>query len=90
MTTNSMSDSIIDLMTTIRTSCPMLSAREREVVAYLAAGFTHDQTANRIGLSPHTVDTYVRRVRVKLGAGNKAELIRLVFLGGSAARLDSA
>jgi hypothetical protein len=27
------------------------------------------------------VDTYVKRIRVKLGAGNKAELTRVALLG---------
>ncbi|MFD6247053.1 helix-turn-helix transcriptional regulator, partial [Streptomyces roseolus] len=53
-----------------------LSARERQVLHMLAQGLTHDQTARRLGISRHTVDTYVKRVRGKLGLGNKAELVR--------------
>ena len=37
--------------------------------------------AARLGISPHTVDTYVKRIRVKLGVGNKAELTRAALLG---------
>jgi DNA-binding NarL/FixJ family response regulator len=51
-----------------------LSRREREVLSYIARGFTHQQTATRMGVSKPTVDTYVVRVRAKLGLGNKAEL----------------
>lgn len=65
-------------------TCPTLSPRERQVVAYIANGFTHDQTACRVGLSKHTVDTYVKRVRAKLNVGNKAELARMAFNGLSA------
>ncbi|MFI8350685.1 response regulator transcription factor [Streptomyces sp. NPDC085596] len=54
----------------------LLSAREQQVLRMLAQGLTHDQTARRLGISCHTVDTYVKRVRGKLGVGNKAELVR--------------
>jgi len=35
----------------------------------------------RRGISPNTVDTYVKRIRAKLGAGNKADLTRAALLG---------
>ncbi|WP_393080808.1 response regulator transcription factor [Streptomyces sp. LN704] len=53
-----------------------LSPREREVLRHLVEGCTHDQAARRIGISQHTVDTYVKRIRSKLGAHNKAQLVR--------------
>ncbi|MEU3887712.1 LuxR C-terminal-related transcriptional regulator [Streptomyces sp. NPDC029041] len=53
-----------------------LSARERQVLRLIADGYTHDQTARRLGLSPHTINTYVKRAKGKLGLGNKAELTR--------------
>ena len=58
------------------TSCvsAALSPREREVLQLIARGYTHDQTANRLNISTHTVNTYVKRIRSKLGVGNKAEL----------------
>lgn len=61
-----------------------LSARETQVLRQIAHGLTHAQIAVRLGISPHTVDTYVRRIRAKLGVGNKAELTRAALLG----RLD--
>lgn len=53
---------------------PELSARESEALGYIARGFTHAQTAHRMGISASTVDSYVERIRRKLGLGNKAEL----------------
>jgi DNA-binding NarL/FixJ family response regulator len=53
-----------------------LSARERAVLTQIAWGLTHDQIARRLGISKHTVDTYVKRVRTKLKVGNKADLTR--------------
>ncbi|GGU80590.1 hypothetical protein GCM10010275_14190 [Streptomyces litmocidini] len=59
-----------------REGSPGLSARERETLLLVADGLTRNQTARRIGISPHTVDTYLKRIRAKLGLGNKAELAR--------------
>jgi DNA-binding NarL/FixJ family response regulator len=53
-----------------------LTDREQQVLLHISHGLTHGQIATRLGISPHTVDTYVKRIRVKLGAGNKAELTR--------------
>ena len=53
-----------------------LSDRERQVLGYVASGLTHGQTARRMFLTKATVDTYVDRIRRKLGAGNKADLTR--------------
>ena len=58
-----------------------LSEREQQVLRQIAHGFTHGQVATRLGISPHTVDTYVKRIRSKLGVGNKAELTRAALLG---------
>lgn len=62
------------------TGCP-LSEREEQVLRQIAHGLTHGQIASRLGISPHTVDTYVKRIRSKLGVGNKAELTRAALLG---------
>jgi DNA-binding NarL/FixJ family response regulator len=53
-----------------------LSRREREALDYIAAGFTHGQTARRMGVTKATVDTFVVRIKAKLGVNTKAELTR--------------
>ncbi|MFI7576152.1 LuxR C-terminal-related transcriptional regulator [Micromonospora sp. NPDC049497] len=57
-----------------------LSEREEQVLSQISRGLTHGQIATRLGISPHTVDTYVKRIRAKLGVGNKAELTRVALL----------
>ncbi|WP_209447263.1 response regulator transcription factor [Amycolatopsis alba] len=57
-----------------------LSEREQQVLVQISRGLTHGQIATRLGISPHTVDTYVKRIRAKLGVGNKAELTRAALL----------
>jgi DNA-binding NarL/FixJ family response regulator len=59
-----------------------LSPRERQVLAHIAGGHTHDQTARRLEVSRHTVDTYVKRLRAKVGLGNKAYLTRIAVDAG--------
>ena len=53
-----------------------LAPREREALSLIAQGFTQAQAATRMGVSPATVDTYIKRIRRKLGPGNKADLTR--------------
>ncbi|MGW6705918.1 response regulator transcription factor [Streptomyces sp. NPDC054956] len=63
-------------------STPTLAPREQEALRYIAAGCTYVQTARSMGLSKHTVDAYLRRIRAKLGINTSAELVRLaVSLG---------
>ena len=62
-------------------SAQSLSEREEQVLRQISQGLTHGQIATRLGISRHTVDTYVKRIRAKLGAGNKAELTRAALLG---------
>ena len=57
-----------------------LSQREEQVLRRISRGLTHGQVATQLGISPHTVDTYVKRIRATLGVGNKAELTRAALL----------
>lgn len=78
-----LSSQLADILQTLLTQPPMptqpqvkLSPREEQTLDLIARGFTHAQTATRMGVSKGTVDTYVERIRAKLQVGNKAELIR--------------
>jgi NarL family two-component system response regulator LiaR len=50
-----------------------LTAREREVLAKIAQGSSNKQIAREMGLSHHTVKTYVRRVLDKLGVDSRTQ-----------------
>ncbi len=58
-----------------------LSKRERQVLDLLAEGKTNDAIARRLTISPHTVDTYLRRIRAKTGISNRARLIVFAMTG---------
>jgi LuxR family transcriptional regulator/LuxR family quorum-sensing system transcriptional regulator CciR len=44
-----------------------LTAREREILEWVAQGKSNETIAIILGISPHTVDTYLRRIYEKLG-----------------------
>lgn len=73
-------------LTVTRPPHPALSQREEQVLRHIAHGHTHLATARRIGISVHTVDAYLRRIRAKTGLRTQAELIRLVLLSELADR----
>ena len=52
-----------------------LSMREREVLAHITKGFTSNEIAGLMGVSYHTVQTYVRRIYEKLKVNSKSEAI---------------
>ncbi|MCB5181971.1 response regulator transcription factor [Streptomyces antimicrobicus] len=56
-----------------------LAPREQEALRHIAAGCTYLQTARQMGLSKHTVDAYLRRIRAKLGVNTTAEMTRLAI-----------
>lgn len=55
-----------------------LSAREREVAAHLLAGLTYRQIGAQLFIAPKTVEHHVSRIRRKLEAGSRAELLFLL------------
>jgi DNA-binding NarL/FixJ family response regulator len=59
-----------------------LTAREREVMALVAYGWSNAQIAERLGLSPATVKTHVARALTKLGVGDRAQLTALAYESG--------
>lgn len=56
---------------------PALTPREKEVLELIAEGYTNPQIAEKIFLSPFTVDSHRKNLLAKLGVKNTACLIRL-------------
>jgi PAS domain S-box-containing protein len=59
-----------------------LTDREREVVRAVAEGATTPEIAERLFISPTTVDTHVRKAMLRLGAKNRAHLIAVALQTG--------
>ena len=53
-----------------------LSDRELEIFKLIGEGHSTSDMASRLHLSVHTIDTYRRRIRLKLSIRNAAELMR--------------
>ena len=60
----------------------MLTSREREVLHLAAQGMTSSETANRLCISPRTVEVHRARVMQKLGLHNRTELIHFAIRRG--------
>lgn len=61
----------------VRIELPVLTPREKEVLELIAGGYTNPQIAEKIFLSPFTVDSHRKNLLAKLGVKNTASLIRL-------------
>ena len=54
---------------------PALSPREREVLRFTARGFSNLEIAQRLFVSPKTVDTYRSRIMAKLDLHRRSQLV---------------
>ncbi|WP_078849568.1 helix-turn-helix transcriptional regulator [Streptomyces sp. NRRL F-5126] len=63
-----------------RTGWDSLTAAELRVVHLVAEGLTNRVAAERLFLSPHTVDTHLRHAFAKLGVSSRVELARQAML----------
>jgi DNA-binding NarL/FixJ family response regulator len=54
---------------------PSLSAQEHSVLSLSAKGYNYEEIARLLRLSPHTVDTYVKRIYRKLQVHSKAAAV---------------
>jgi DNA-binding NarL/FixJ family response regulator len=57
----------------------VLSAREREVLALTAEGYSSREIGQKLFISPKTVDTYRSRIMEKLGLSHRSELVRFAL-----------
>jgi LuxR family maltose regulon positive regulatory protein len=61
----------------IKPAVGMLTAREREVLAYLRTPMTSEEIAAKLSVSVNTLKTHQRAIYRKLGVANRREAIRL-------------
>jgi DNA-binding NarL/FixJ family response regulator len=60
----------------------LLTDREREVVALVAAGLSNEEIAAELFISPATARTHVSRAMVKLNCRDRAQLVVLAYQSG--------
>jgi DNA-binding CsgD family transcriptional regulator len=71
-----------------RSGWPGLTECELEVVQQVARGLTNRQVAERLFLSPHTVNNHLRRAFAKLDVTSRVELARLAAIHDNTAGWD--
>ena len=59
-----------------------LTVKQRRVARLLARGLTMPETADRIGITRETVDTYCGMIYAKLGIHSRVELVAWAILTG--------
>lgn len=59
-----------------------LSPREREILAWIAAGRRQGEVAATLGLSERTVENHLRRIRRRLGVATTAQAVRVAIRRG--------
>jgi DNA-binding NarL/FixJ family response regulator len=53
----------------------LISERENEIITLIAEGYTNNEIAEKLFLSPHTVNTHRKNILAKLGANNTAAIV---------------
>lgn len=56
---------------------PQLSVRESQVLELVSKGFSYDEIAVRLKVSSHTVQTFIRRIYVKLEVHSKIQAVNV-------------
>jgi len=62
----------------------LLTPREREVLAQIAAGASNKEAGRNLGISPRTIEVHRARIMEKIGARNAADLVHIVLSGAHA------
>ena len=52
-----------------------LTERERDVLRYVAGGFSAPEIGEKLFISPKTVDTYKQRINEKLGLAHRSDYV---------------
>jgi DNA-binding NarL/FixJ family response regulator len=61
---------------------PAITKREKEILSLIAEGLTNNQIAEKLFISPLTVDSHRKNLLTKLNVNNTASLIRLAVEHG--------
>lgn len=56
-----------------------LTERERDVLRYVASGYTAPEIGEKLFISPKTVDTYKQRITEKLGLAHRSEYVQFAL-----------
>ena len=63
-----------------------LTERERDVLRYIAQGYSAPEIGEKLFISPKTVDTYKQRIQEKLGIAHRADYVQFALKLGLLAK----
>jgi two-component system response regulator NreC len=66
----------------MRQEYDILASREKEVLKLTAEGYTNHEIAERLVISPKTVDTYRQRIMEKLNLHHRSDMVRYALRRG--------
>jgi LuxR family transcriptional regulator, transcriptional regulator of spore coat protein len=58
---------------------PLLTAREHQVLEYIAVGLSAKEVAQEIDIAPRTVERHIENVRLKIRARNRTHMVTLAL-----------
>jgi LuxR family transcriptional regulator, transcriptional regulator of spore coat protein len=61
---------------------PILTAREQQVLEYVANGLSAKQVAQEIDIAPRTVERHIENVRLKIRARNRTHMVTIALESG--------
>jgi DNA-binding CsgD family transcriptional regulator len=76
--------------TAVRLEAHGVTAREREIAGLLAAGLTNTEIAERLVLSPYTVQDHIKSLLEKTSVSSRQELVARIFLEDYLPRVAAA
>lgn len=59
---------------TLKSAIPAVTARQREIVQLIAAGYSNEEVATRLGISPRTAKAHTDVLRQKLGVPRRRQI----------------
>jgi len=68
-----------DPAATERDQFEKLTQRERDVLRYVAQGYSAPEIGEKLFISPKTVDTYKQRIQEKLGLTHRSDYVQLAL-----------
>lgn len=69
-----------------RNNYEALTQREKDVLRFVAQGFTAPEIGERLFISPKTVDTYKQRIQEKLGLSHRSDYVQFALKLGLLAK----
>jgi DNA-binding CsgD family transcriptional regulator len=59
---------------TLKSAIPTVTARQKEIAQLIAAGYSNEEVAHRLGIAPRTAKAHTDSLRQKLGVPRRRQI----------------